>query len=1045
MGERDARLAALFEGSRDAIGVGRDGVHVDVNASHLRLFGYASKAEIVGRPVLDLVAPSEREAIARRARSRSAGAAEPTTYQTRGLRRDGSEFDMEVHVVAYRDGQDRYSVAFLRDVSERARAEEALWRSRSRMDRVLENMPDGFFLLDREWRYVFVNRSAAAAGRTTKDALLGQRIWDLAPQAVGGTFHQACLRARDERTATSHFEVVWDYGDVKRWYDYTIFPIDELVAVHYRDVTLQKRAEEALRQFQFMVDRSPEEAYLVRRDGSFAYANEAAARSLGYTVEELLALGVPGIDPVAGPRFPERFAELRRDAVPAFETVHVARDGRRVTKEMRSFHLRIGEDEYVCGFGRDITARKEAERGMERGLRLERALRETDRHVIEGDLPGALQAICRAVVDLGHAMCWIGLAEADGSVRPAAAAGAEEGYLDQIRVRWDEGPEGHGPTGRALRTGLPQVCADISTDPVFAPWREEALRRGYGSSAAYPLLSAERQAIGTLNAYRARPGEYAPEDLEALETFAQQATVAVLGARRARALRDAVERLSLQVERMPLGHVVRDVERRILQWNPAAERIFGWTAAQAVGRRDEMLTPPEERDRVGDEWAALVGGRPPAPSVRTNARRDGERIRCEWHDALLRDEAGRLLGVLSMVADVTEKAHLERQLAAAQRMEAVGALAGGIAHDFNNLLTGIAGFSRLLRDRLAGDPEAAEDLDQILLGADRAAGLTRQLLAFSRRQDIEPVALDLNGVVGDMLKLLRRLLGEHVEVRTDLAPGLPLVRADPGKIEQVLMNLCVNARDAMPGGGRLTIATSAAEVDAESARALALPRPGPHVRLAVRDTGAGIDEALRERIFEPFFTTKREGQGSGLGLAVSYGIVKQHGGAISFRSEPGSGTTFEVLLPAEQGIPARQAAPGEERRVRGGTETLLVADDEPMVRGLAERALAALGYRVLTARDGAEAVSVFRREGGAVDLAILDVIMPGGRGQQALAEMRAVRPGLRVLFMSGYAEGQAVELAAGDAGTAFLAKPFGPLDLARRVREVLDGPQLPGP
>jgi PAS domain S-box-containing protein len=780
---------------------------------------------------------------------------------------------------------------------------------------ILDEAPNAFMAIDRAWRYAYINAAGARLVGHTPDSLVGQVIWEVFPEAVGSPFWHAYHRAMEERKAvrlTDHYQAL------DLWFEIEAYPIETGIAVHFRDVTELKRAEAGLRQFKFMVDRSPEEAYLVSPDGALAYVNEAAAGSLGYTTEELLRLGVAGIDPAFGPLFAAHFEALKAGPLPAFETVHLAKDGRRVTKELRSVYLRLGEHEYVCGFGHDITARKEVERRAQQNLQLERMLRQVDQRIIDqAEVHETLGVICRAVVDLGYLCCWVGLAEADGTVRTAVTAGEVPDYLASRRVRWDDSPEGRGPTGLALRQGQPHVCANIAEDPDYAPWHQEATRLGFGSSIAIPLLSFDREVLGTLNAYRSAVGGFSAEDLETLQTLGGQCSVAMLGARRQHALRDA-----------------------------------------------------------------------------------------------------------------------ERQLAASQRMEAVGSLAGGIAHDFNNLLTGIIAFAQFQRERLAADPEAAEDLDQILASAGRGSALTRQLLALARRQVLEPVPLDLNQLLGDLLRLLGRVLGEHIELQLDLAPGLPAVLADAGQLEQVLMNLVVNARDSMPTGGTLHLATREAALDDRQAPS---GKAGRYVVVSVRDTGTGIDESLRERIFEPFFTTKPQGRGTGLGLAVSYGIVKQHGGLIAFRSQVGKGTTFEVTLPTTSSLPDGRRATTEPV-VRGGSETVLVAEDEPVIRAMAERTLVRLGYRVLLASDGEEALALFREHRGAVDLALLDVVMPRLHGTQALDAMRAQRPGLRAILMSGYADEILREPAGAWRAVPFLTKPFSPDELARRVRQVLDGP-----
>jgi CheY-like chemotaxis protein len=371
-------------------------------------------------------------------------------------------------------------------------------------------------------------------------------------------------------------------------------------------------------------------------------------------------------------------------------------------------------------------------------------------------------------------------------------------------------------------------------------------------------------------------------------------------------------------------------------------------------------------------------------------------------------------------------------------MEAVGRLAGGVAHDFNNLLTGIIGYADLLRSGLPADNELRADAEEVRKAADRAAALTRQLLAFSRRQVLQPQSLSLNEAVGEMERMLRRLIGEDVELVTDTDPDLGLVEADPGQIEQVIANLVVNARDAMPGGGRLILRTANVEVDGHP-RTEPQMRPGSYVLLSVSDSGSGMDTETQSRMFEPFFTTKDVGKGTGLGLATVYGIVKQSGGYIWVTSAPRAGTTFDIFLPrAERTSRAESSGrPALPRPARTGTETVLVVEDERLVRDLIARDLGERGYTVLTAENGAEALEIASGRSEPVDLVLTDVVMPELGGPELAARLTAEQPGLKVVYMTGYAERAVVgELAP----WPLLQKPFNVGALADTLREVLDAP-----
>ncbi len=467
-------------------------------------------------------------------------------------------------------------------------------------------------------------------------------------------------------------------------------------------------------------------------------------------------------------------------------------------------------------------------------------------------------------------------------------------------------------------------------------------------------------------------------------------------------------------------------------------RIMGYDPAEALGPTwwtDRLH--PEDRDPVLAAVPSILSRDHLAFEYRFR-HKDGS---YHWiHDEarLTRDAGGRPVEVFGSWVDITERKGLEMQLLQAQKMEAVGQLAGGVAHDFNNVLTAIAGYAELLREDLPGEDARRGDLEEILRATDRAAALTRQLLAFSRRQVLAPRVLDLNTVVASVDNMLGRLIGADVELRTALAPELGAVRADPGQLEQVIMNLVVNARDAMPRGGKLTIETANAELDESYALEHPAVVAGPYVMLAVSDSGVGMDAATQARIFEPFFTTKEKGKGTGLGLATVYGIVKQSGGNIWLYSEPGRGTTFKIYLPrVDQPLELPTPTPAARETPRG-TETVLLVEDDDAVRALARKMLAAHGYTVLAAPSGADALELAASHAGPIHLLVTDVVLPGISGRELAIRFQSVRPGLKVLYTSGYTDDAVVHHGVLDAGIAFLQKPFTSGALARKVRETLD-------
>jgi two-component system cell cycle sensor histidine kinase/response regulator CckA len=416
----------------------------------------------------------------------------------------------------------------------------------------------------------------------------------------------------------------------------------------------------------------------------------------------------------------------------------------------------------------------------------------------------------------------------------------------------------------------------------------------------------------------------------------------------------------------------------------------------------------------------------------------------ELRSVPIRDEAGRVVSVVEVGRDITELRRMEEQLLQAHKLEAVGRLAGGVAHDFNNLLTVITGYSELLLSRLGEADPRREEAEEIRKAGNRAAALTRQLLAFSRRQVLQPEVVDLNRVVQELETMLRRLIGENINLSTSLATGLGKVKVDPGQIEQVVVNLVVNARDAMPGGGTVTIRTANVVTDAGTARADGTIPPGSYALLEISDTGYGMDAETIANIFEPFFTTKEKGKGTGLGLATVYGIVKQSGGQILVSSEPGKGTTFHIYLPR---VAERAAEPGAVPAITAsarGQETVLVVEESEVVRGPVRKVLERNGYVVLEASQGSDAILVCSRHAGAIDLILTDVVTPGMSVREFCARLTALHPGVKVLYMSGFADDAIGRQGALEQGEAYIQKPFTPDALERKVREVLDSGRRTG-
>ena len=505
------------------------------------------------------------------------------------------------------------------------------------------------------------------------------------------------------------------------------------------------------------------------------------------------------------------------------------------------------------------------------------------------------------------------------------------------------------------------------------------------------------------------------------------------------ALRENEERMNYALGAAKMGVWTIDLSSAKVKWSETMGSVFGMDARQAPTTSEAFLAlvHADDRRKVEDSLAKLA-----AAGVEHN-----DEFRVIWPDGtihwvagqgqLIRDPQSQPWRLIGIATDISERKSLEAQFRQAQKMEAVGQLAGGIAHDFNNLLTAILGYSNFVMDTFPADDARRMDMEEVIKAGQRAAELTGQLLAFSRKQILQPSTVDLNALVGGMHQMLARLIGEHVELVPRLATDLHTIRADTGQIEQVLMNLVVNARDAMPNGGRLVIETANVELD-QSYMKDAVVHAGSYVMLAVSDNGTGMSEATRHQLFEPFFTTKETGKGTGLGLATVYGIVRQSGGYIWVYSEPGQGATFKVYLPRSLSDEVVVVNPASTDEAAGGSETILLVEDDPAVRFLTRRILEAAGYRVFDCASPGQAKELFEKDIDLVNILVTDVIMPGFSGPRLFESLASSRPALRVLYLSGFTGDTILQQGELEPGFSLLQKPFTADELKRRVRTLLD-------
>jgi PAS domain S-box-containing protein len=649
------------------------------------------------------------------------------------------------------------------------------------------------------------------------------------------------------------------------------------------------------------------------------------------------------------------------------------------------------------------------------------------------DLEALLSAVARRLADVVKDLCVVRILSEDGRTLVPVAVHARDEHGERFARAALTEPvslDQHHLGRQVLESG----------EPFFAPKLDlEELR------ARVP--EALVQYCKDVGAHSAHGSDFLGEYTTRVMTFA---------GRRARmtVIRDVTEQRAAEQTRALLAAIVESAQDAIISkrldgtitsWNAAAEHLFGYARREVIGKPITILVPS---DRFDEERALIeritAGGRvDPYETVRL--RKDGTEVVVSISLAPIRDPTGKVVGASKTAHDLTARRkaaaalqRAEEQLRQSQKMEAVGRLAGGVAHDFNNMLSVILSYGDLMLGEMKPGEPMRDDLEEIRKAGRRAADLTRQLLMFSRQQMLEPRVVDLNEVLANMDKMLQRILGADVDLVSLPSKPLGRVRIDPSSVEQVIMNLVVNARDAMPTGGQLTMETADVELDEAYAQEHFGVTPGPHVMLAITDSGTGMDRATLARIFEPFFTTKGSGKGTGLGLSTVFGIVQQGGGSVWVYSEPGKGTTFKVYLPRVDAAIERLRPTVPPTTVRGSEMILLVEDDD-QVRAVARGILVKHGYHVIEARNGGEALLISEKHAGTIHLLLSDVVMPQMSGPELARRLASTRPGMRVLCMSGYTDDSIVRHGVLEARLAYLQKPITPEALATRVREVLDG------
>ncbi len=806
----------------------------------------------------------------------------------------------------------------------------------------------------------------------------------------------------------------------------------------YEDITERRRAEQAQREaeerFRSLFENATEGIFQTTTDGRYLSVNPALARMCGFASPSEMISSVEdlGKEIYADPNVRTVFKHLieKYGSVKDFEYEVRRKDGAKIWISENAHVVRNPDGEILSYEGtiEDITARKRAELERQVTFEIIHAVNVTD------NLDDLLRLIHIALKKVLYAEnCFIALYE------PATGMFHFPFFVDQF----DQAPPpqrvGKSCTAHVYRTGQAMLIPQRTFDLLAEEGKVELVGTPSPSWLGVPLRTPAAT-IGVLVVQHYEDeNAYTERDQEFLGSVGGQIALAIERKRSEEKVRESEARLRVLVEQLPavLWTVDRDLRftsalgAGFARLKIKPDELLGMSLLDYFETADQTFLPIASHRRA-------VAGEPMTFHVEWK----GGSYAC--HVEPLRDSDGQVSGAICMSLDITDRKQLEEQLRQAQKMEAVGRLAGGIAHDFNNLLMVIQGYSDLLVERLPDGDPLRRNAEQIQMASQRASSLTRQLLAFSRKQMLAPKILNVQSVVAEMEKILRRLIGEDVQLETSSAPDLGLIKADRSQIEQVILNLAVNARDAMPQGGRLTIETANVELDASYSHPPAVLSPGRYVMLAVTDNGCGMDAETQAHVFEPFFTTKEKGKGTGLGLATVYGVVKQSGGYVWVYSEPGRGTSFKIYLPRieETAVPAGRDGKSETQIPERGSETILLVEDEKGVRELAREYLASSGYTVIEAEDGHTALELAAMHVGPIHLLLTDVVMPGISGRELAERVSQIRPGIKIIYMSGYTDQAVVHHGILRNDAVLLQKPFTLMTLAGKLREMLAVPAV---
>ncbi|MFP4499656.1 MAG: PAS domain S-box protein [Candidatus Hydrogenedentota bacterium] len=983
-----------------------------INQATEQLFGYTLD-EVRGRTP-DFLNAGPMAGQLQRELYETVSSGQTYTGESENIRKDGTTFVCEYRVMPFKDEQGRL-VAYVgvqRDITQRKQAEEALRESEKRYRHVLDGMLEGCQIITPEWKYIYVNEAAARHGHKSPDELLGRTMMEVYPGIEESALCSVLGECFEERTPR-RFENEFTYPDGTRgFFQLSIEPVPEGLFILSEDITERKQAEEALEHshqlLQYIVEHTNSAVAVHDCDLRYLYVSQRYLDDYGVQPENII--GKHHYD--VFPDLPEKWREVHRKALRG-EISRAERDPYERTDgtvewtrwECRPWHEKDGAIGGIIVYTEVITERVEAEEVLRERTELLQNITDNMFDMV-------------AITDMAGVFTYV------------------------------------GPSHRVLGFEPEELLGTT----VFEYVHPDDADHIAGEFAAFVAQPAPDKTRTVEYRQRCKDGSYLWLETVGKFLFRDDGTpYALFFSSRNVTERKQAEQ-ALWASEMRFKEMLRNVASVAVQgyamdgtvryWNQASEMFYGYTEAEALGQNllDLIIPPAMREDVIADMGRMAETGEANPASELELMRKDGSPIQIYSSHTLVH-VPGQEPELFCIDIDITERKQAEEererlgaQLMQAQKMESVGRLAGGVAHDFNNMLNVILGHTELAIDALSAESPLRGDLEEIQKAAERSANLTRQLLAFARKQTIAPKVLDLNETIATMLTMLQRLIGEDIDLVWKPGGRLAPVLIDPGQVDQMLANLCVNARDAIGHKhGKITIETANVRFDEAYCAEHAGFVPGAHVMLAVSDDGCGMDEETCAKIFEPFFTTKGVGEGTGLGLATIYGIVKQNDGFINVYSEPDEGTTFRIYIPALEMAPPQEDGPVVRAEPAGGTETILVVEDEPAILSMTRTVLERLGYTVLTASAPSEALRVAREQVGAVDLLITDVVMPEMHGRAMAEQLQALCPGLKSLFMSGYTANVIAHQGVLDEGVNFIEKPFSLQDLARKVREALAG------